>query len=172
MDKLTGKVAVVTGGASGIGHALAQLFIDQAMSVAVLDIEGDALQAAKASLQQRDEQILFLQVDVTDRNALTEAAEHVERSFGRIDLACNNAGVATPGPADNLTFDDWDWVLGVNLGGVLNGTKIFSECIKKHGEGGHIVNTASMAGLVGGPGGVLKALLPNDPQPKLTSFFM
>jgi NAD(P)-dependent dehydrogenase (short-subunit alcohol dehydrogenase family) len=96
--------------------------------------------------------VAAVQLDVTDRAAFVRAADEAEAAFGNIHVVCNNAGVTHRGPIESASYDDWDWVLGVNLGGVVNGVHTFVPRIKKHGEGGHIVNTASMAGLMSAEG--------------------
>ena len=99
--------------------------------------------------------MLALKLDVTDRAAYARAADAAEARFGKIHILCNNAGVAVVGPTELATFADWDWVLGVNLGGTINGIVTILPRIQRHGEGGHIVNTASMSGLVPHPGATL-----------------
>ena len=101
------------------------------------------------------ERVLALKLDVTDRAAYGRAADAAEARFGKIHLLCNNAGVAVVGPTELATFADWDWVLGVNLGGTINGIVTILPRIRRHGEGGHIVNTASMSGLMPHPGATL-----------------
>ena len=93
-----------------------------------------------------------IELDVTDRKAMERAADETQRVFGKVHLVCNNAGVSIFGPMDQATYEDWDWIMGVNVDGVINGIQSFVPRIKAHGEGGHIVNTASMAGLIVGPG--------------------
>jgi NAD(P)-dependent dehydrogenase (short-subunit alcohol dehydrogenase family) len=101
----------------------------------------------------------FIRLDVTDRDAMEAAADEVEQVFGKVHLVCNNAGVPSGEAIDEASFEEWDWVMGINLGGVINGVKVFAPRIKKHGEGGHIVNTSSMAGLIPLPatGGIYSA---------------
>ena len=156
MQNLPGKTAFVTGGASGIGLGIAKALLGAGMNVVIADIRDDRLQAATSELG-RAEHVLALQLDVTDRRAYARAADAAETRFGKIHLLCNNAGIAVIGPTDLATFDDWDWVMGVNLGGTINGIVTILPRIKRHGEGGHIVNTASMSGLVPHPGATLYA---------------
>ena len=151
MQNLPGKTAFVTGGASGIGLGIAKALLGAGMNVVIADIREDHLTAATRELD-RDEHVLALQLDVTDRRAYARAAEAAEARFGKIHLLCNNAGIAVIGPTELATYDDWDWVMGVNLGGTINGIVTILPRIKRHGEGGHIVNTASLAGLMSGPG--------------------
>ncbi len=99
--------------------------------------------------------MLALKLDVTDRAAYARAADAAEARFGKIHILCNNAGVAVVGPTELATFADWDWVMGVNLGGTINGIVTILPRIRRHGEGGHIVNTASMSGLMPHPGATI-----------------
>jgi len=145
---LAGKVAFVTGAASGIGFAMAEAFVARGMKVALADIEKAALAKATGRLEQAGATVAAVAVDVTDRAAMEDAASAVEGMFGGVDLVCNNAGVVSCGALDAVTYQDWDWILGVNLGGVINGVMTFVPRLKARG-GGHIVNTASMVGLIG-----------------------
>jgi NAD(P)-dependent dehydrogenase (short-subunit alcohol dehydrogenase family) len=154
MQDLPGKTAFVTGGASGIGLGIAKALLGAGMNVVIADIRADHLAAASAELGTAA-RLLALQLDVTDRPAYARAADAAEARFGKIHLLCNNAGVAVVGPTELATFADWDWVLGVNLGGVVNGIVTILPRIMRHKEGGHIVNTASMSGLVPHPGATL-----------------
>jgi NAD(P)-dependent dehydrogenase (short-subunit alcohol dehydrogenase family) len=154
MQDLPGKTAFVTGGASGIGLGIAKALLGARMNVVIADIRDDHLAAARGELGS-PERVLALKLDVTDRAAYARAADAAEARFGKIHLLCNNAGVAVVGPTELATYDDWDWVLGVNLGGIVNGIVTILPRIKRHGEGGHIINTASMSGLVPHPGATL-----------------
>jgi NAD(P)-dependent dehydrogenase (short-subunit alcohol dehydrogenase family) len=147
MQNLAGKTAFVTGGASGIGLGIAKALLAAGMNVVIADIRDDHLQAAEAELGD-PKRTLALKLDVTDRNDFTRAADAAEARFGKLHILCNNAGVAVVGPAALATFADWDWVMGVNLGGSINGVVTILPRIRRHGEGGHIVNTASMSGLL------------------------
>jgi NAD(P)-dependent dehydrogenase (short-subunit alcohol dehydrogenase family) len=154
MQDLPGKTAFVTGGASGIGLGIAKALLGAGMNVVIADIRDDHLAAATAELGN-SERVLALKLDVTDRAAYARAADAAEARFHKIHVLCNNAGVAVVGPTELATFADWDWVLGVNLGGTVNGIVTLLPRIKRHGEGGHIVNTASMSGLMPHPGATL-----------------
>jgi len=144
------KVAFVTGGASGIGLGIVETFLDAGMRVAVGDLRPDHLDAALARLAERgaSRHVHGIAVDVSDRAAVARAADETERRFGKVHVLVNNAGVGIEGPLRRATYDDWDFGLGVNLGGVVNGIQTFVPRIRAHGEGGHVVNTASLAGLV------------------------
>jgi NAD(P)-dependent dehydrogenase (short-subunit alcohol dehydrogenase family) len=147
MQNLAGRTAFVTGGASGIGLGIAKALSGAGMNVVVADIRDDHLEAAKAELGE-PKRILVLKLDVTDRKDFARAADAAEARFGKIHVLCNNAGVAVVGPTVLATYADWDWVMGVNLGGTINGIVTILPRIRRHGEGGHIVNTASMSGLL------------------------
>jgi len=153
MRDLVGKTAFVTGGASGIGFALGRAFAEVGMNVMLADIEVDALAAAVESL--RDDLgpgVRGTACDVADPMSVARAAEASYETFGNVHVVCNNAGVAGGSGIDDISLDTWRWVLDVNLMGVLHGVRTFLPHIRAHGEGGHIVNTASMAGLSSGLG--------------------
>ena len=148
MEVISGKAAFITGGASGLGLAMAQSLAGAGMKVAIADVQEDALASAHEAFTESNAEVITLKVDVTDRQALEAAADEAEAAFGRIHVVCNNAGVAASGNIKDHSFQDWDWLMGVNLEGVINGIQVFTNRILSHGEGGHIVNTASMAGLL------------------------
>ena len=154
MDKLEGKVAFITGGASGIGLGMARVFHSAGMKVIIADIREDHLENALACFKSNSKSIHTMRLDVTDRKAMEAAAGEAERVFGKLHILCNNAGIYLYGPMHKATYEDWDWVLNVNLGGVINGTHAFVPKIISHGEGGHIVNTSSISGIfvAGGTG--------------------
>jgi NAD(P)-dependent dehydrogenase (short-subunit alcohol dehydrogenase family) len=154
MQNLQGKTAFVTGGASGIGLGICKALLGAGMNVVVAEIREDHLEAACSELAD-PKHVLALKLDVTDRADYARAADAAEARFAKIHLLCNNAGVAVVGPTEFATFADWDWVMGVNLGGTINGIVTMLPRIRKHGEGGHIVNTASMSGLVPHPGATI-----------------
>lgn len=147
MKNLKGRVALVTGGASGIGYGMVRNFLQQGMKVAVVDFNPAHLAEVRQDLQNNPD-ALFVQADVGDREQVRQAAEQTLQAFGRIHLLCNNAGVNGGGNVEDEDFDGWDKALRVNLGGVVNGVKIIAPILIRQGEGGHIVNTASMAGIV------------------------
>jgi NAD(P)-dependent dehydrogenase (short-subunit alcohol dehydrogenase family) len=152
MRELAGKTAFVTGGASGIGLALGRAFVQAGMNIMLADIETDALEAAVESLHGSGTEVRGIVCDVADPLSVERAAEASCQAFGNVHVVCNNAGVAAPGGIDDISLDNWRWVLDVNLMGVLHGIRSFLPHIRAHGEGGHIVNTASMAGMIAGPG--------------------
>jgi NAD(P)-dependent dehydrogenase (short-subunit alcohol dehydrogenase family) len=152
MRDFAGKTAFVTGGAAGIGLALGRAFAQSGMKVMLADIETDALQAAVKSLREISPDISGTICDVADAASVERAAQAAFDAFGKVHVVCNNAGVAAGGGIDHISLDNWRWVIDVNLMGVLHGIKSFLPHIRAHGEGGHIVNTASMAGMQGGLG--------------------
>jgi NAD(P)-dependent dehydrogenase (short-subunit alcohol dehydrogenase family) len=149
MQDVEGKVAFITGGGSGVGLGMAKAFRAAGMKVAIADIRDDHLEEATAVLGG---DVLAIRLDVTDREAFARAADETERALGNVHVLCNNAGINLFNDIAEATYQDWDWVLGVNLGGVVNGVVTFVPRIKAHGERGHVVNTASMAAFVAGPG--------------------
>jgi NAD(P)-dependent dehydrogenase (short-subunit alcohol dehydrogenase family) len=152
MRDVSNKTAFITGAASGVGYGMAHAFLEAGMRVAIADIRGDAIEAAAKKLQGIGGDVYGVRLDVTDRAAMAVAADDVERHFGKVHILCNNAGINVFGPIDEASYDDWDWIMDVNLNSVFNGIHCFLPRIKAHGEGGHIVNTASMASIVSGPG--------------------
>ena len=147
MKDFEGKVAFVTGGASGIGYGMARAFLKAGMKVVIADVNRAHLDEVREELKGSNA-VHFIRVDVSDRADVKRAADEAERIFGKVHVLCNNAGVSGGGSGDDADFDDWDRVIGINFGGVVNGVKVFVERMVAHGEGGHIVNTSSMAGIV------------------------
>jgi NAD(P)-dependent dehydrogenase (short-subunit alcohol dehydrogenase family) len=153
MQEFDGKVAFVTGAASGIGLGISRALAGAGMKVMLADIEKPALDAAAKSLRAGGAAIETIVCDVSDARSMRAAADATIAAFGKVHVLCNNAGVSTGGLVEELDDGDWDWVVGVNYLGVLNGCRAFLPHIKRHREGGHIVNTSSMAGLLGGQAG-------------------
>ena len=147
MREFVGKTAFVTGGAGGIGFALGRAFAEAGMKVMLADVETDALSAAAKALHNIGPDVRGIICDVADPASVDRAAKKTIEAFGNVHVVCNNAGVAAAGGIDNISLDNWRWVLDVNLMGVLHGIRAFLPHIRAHGEGGHIVNTASMAGI-------------------------
>src|SRR5690348_14544669 len=148
MERFVGKTAFLTGGASGIGLALARAFLAEGMNVMLADIEEPALHSALASLSNHGPRIRGALCDVSRRETLERAAADAIAAFGKVHILCNNAGVSRAGLADRVTLSDWSWVVGVNLMGVVHGIDIFLPHMKAHGEEAHVVNTASISGLL------------------------
>jgi NAD(P)-dependent dehydrogenase (short-subunit alcohol dehydrogenase family) len=151
MRNLEGKVAVVTGGASGIGRALAEGFAKAGMKLALVDIEASALERTAAELEAAGADVLPQLVDVADAEQMDELARVVLGHFGAVHVVCNNAGVVSGGPMWELTTEDWEFAMRPNLWGVIHGVRVFTKHLIAQNEG-HVVNTASLAGLISVPG--------------------
>jgi len=152
MIDFAGRTAFVTGGANGVGIGIVRNLLEAGVKVAIADVRQDAIDRALASLDNRE--VMGIQLDVRSREGFAEAADEVEAKFGPISLVFNNAGVNLFQPIEDSSYDDWDWVLGVNLGGVINGVMTFAPRMKARAQsgevkGGHITNTASMASFIG-----------------------
>ena len=152
MRELRGKVAVVTGGGSGIGRGMALAFADAGMHVVVADIEPTAAEKVAAELAPKGVKAIAVETDVTRREAVEALAERTYRDFGAAHVLCNNAGVAVFGTLDETRDTDWRWVLSVNLEGVVNGLQAFLPRMKAQAGPKHVVNTASVAGIAAFPG--------------------
>jgi NAD(P)-dependent dehydrogenase (short-subunit alcohol dehydrogenase family) len=149
MDVLTEKVAVVTGGASGIGFGIAERLAAEGMKLVLADIEEGALEEAAASLRERGAQVIGVRVDVTRTADIEALAERTIRAFGAVHLVVNNAGVEGGALFGDMSRRTWEWVMGVNFWGVLDGCRVFLPHLRAAG-GGHIVNTASHAAFATG----------------------
>ncbi len=145
-----GRVAVVTGAASGIGRALAEAFAAAGSAVAVADLDGTEAERVAGSIRAAGGSAAALKVDVSDAAAVDRLAASTLEQFGRVDVLCNNAGVSTFNLLRDQTLDDWHWVFDVNLWGVIHGLRSFLPIMRKRGTPAHIVNTASIAGLLSG----------------------
>ncbi|WP_337188568.1 SDR family NAD(P)-dependent oxidoreductase [Phenylobacterium sp.] len=152
MKDLAGKTAFVTGGASGIGLGIGTALAQAGVKVMLCDIEQAALDAALAGLRATNADVAGVVADVSLKDQLREAAQATLDAYGEVHILVNNAGVGGGGSYDAWTDASWDWTIGVNLMGVVWGAEIFGPLIERHGQGGHIVNTASIAGLVSGSG--------------------
>lgn len=152
MQRLEGKTAIITGAASGIGLGMARAFAHEGMSVVLCDIRGDRLDAALAEVRALGAKAVAVVTDVSDRTSVRDAGDAAVKAFGDLHVACNNAGVTIHGRSvAELTPQEWEWNVGVNLYGVIHGLEIFLPLIRRHGGEGHIVNTASIAGFqIGG----------------------
>ena len=147
LNDLAGKVAVVTGGASGIGKGIASRLLAQGMRVVISDIELGALNSAAAELG-----ITGIRADVSSLESVQQLADEVVRKFGAVHVVCNNAGVGSVARVADMKTSDWQWLLGVNLWGVIHGVSVFLPLLQSNPDGGHIVNTASMGGFATLPG--------------------
>lgn len=153
MLDLHGKTAFVTGGASGIGLSLGRALAEAGARVMLADIEEKALDDAVTSLQGNNlAEVRGVVCDVRDFEAVERAARAAIDAFGKVHICCNNAGVGGRSGADGISLQDWRWVIDINLMGVVHGVRAFLPHLTSHGEGGHIVNTASMAGFLPGTG--------------------
>ena len=154
MKDVRGKVAFITGGGSGVGLGQARVFARAGARVAIADIRQDHLDDAVARIESEGLEAYPVRLDVTDRKAYAAAADEVERVYGTVQLLFNTAGVSIFGPLEKSTYDDYDWQMAVNFGGVINGIQTFVPRMIEYGKGGHIVNTASLG-----------AFLASDPEP-------
>ena len=145
------RVVVVTGAASGIGLALAERFAAEGMKIVMADVEADALERAAAALRGRAAAVLATRVDVARAEDVERLARETYAAFGAAHVVCNNAGVAVIGAVHEHSLADWQWVMGVNLWGVIHGVRAFVPRMLAGGDEGHSVNTASMAGLTTAP---------------------
>ncbi len=157
MQSLEGKTAVITGAASGIGLGLAERFVAARMNVVLADIQEDALENAVKHLKQRQGRVTGVKVNTMVRESVEHLAAKAIEIYGKVHVLCNNAGVAaSAGGVGKAVWEvadaDWDWVMGVNFNGVLYGLQTFIPHMLAHGEESHIVNTASLAGLMPGGG--------------------
>lgn len=150
LTDLKGKNAFITGGASGIGLGMAQAFVRSGMRVMIADIWQEHIDRALAMFEERGQrdQVEAIQLDVADRDAYAAAADAFEARLGKLHLLCSNAGLGAGGRVKDTTYKDWDWSLGVMIGGAINGFVNFVPRMIAHGEGGHVVITASMAGVL------------------------
>jgi NAD(P)-dependent dehydrogenase (short-subunit alcohol dehydrogenase family) len=151
MQDFEGKVAVITGGASGIGFAMAERFAQEGMRVILADVEEPALEAAVTQLRQGEHEVLGVVTDVSKLESVQQLAARVFDEYGAVHVLCNNAGVAGPGGSSGPVWEksdrDWQWAFGVNYWGVLHGIRAFVPRMIESGEEGHVVNTASVAGV-------------------------
>lgn len=154
MKDFAGRTAFVTGGANGVGIGIVRNLLNEGCKVAIADIRQDAIDRALATLDNRE--VMGVQLDVASREGFKDAADRVEAEFGPVSLLFNNAGINLFQTIEDSSYDDWDWVLGVDFNGVVNGVMTFAPRMKERAlsgevKGGHIVNTASMAGLLAPP---------------------
>lgn len=151
MQDLNGKVAVITGGASGIGLGMARRFAKEGMKLALVDIEAGPLETASKELEAAGAVVMTARTNVADAEQMDAMAKSVLDHFGAVHVVCNNAGVGGGGPMWDLRPEDWEFVMGANLWGVIHGIRVFTQALIEQNDG-HIVNTASMAGLMNVPG--------------------
>ena len=152
MREVAGKVAFVTGGASGIGLGIARTLARASVKVAIADVRPEALRAAAASLAKEGLSAVTVELDVSNRGAWPAAADRVERELGTVQILCSNAGVNFIGATQEATYEDWDFALQVNVGGAISAVKTFVPRMIAKGGDGHVVITSSVSGLFTGPG--------------------
>jgi NAD(P)-dependent dehydrogenase (short-subunit alcohol dehydrogenase family) len=148
MKYLIGRTAIVTGGASGIGLGIAKALGGAGANIVLADMRPGALPAARAEIEATGARVATVAVDVSDADSVQAAGAAALDAFGALHIAVNNAGVAMHGsPLEDVTLQEWDWVIGVNIKGVINGIRTFVPMIRAHGQGGHVVNTGSVSSL-------------------------
>ena len=152
MEHLKGKVAVVTGGASGIGRALCLAFAGEGAGVVVADLDEAGMAETAAGVTRAGSRAVTVQTDVSKLAAVQALADRAWKEFGEVHVLCNNAGVAVHGSLESASHRDWEWVIGVNLWGVIHGVEAFVPRMIAQARPGHVVNTASMAGLIASQG--------------------
>lgn len=148
MESIEQKTAVVTGGGSGIGLAMAKRFAKGGARVVLADVDAGALAAAEKELASLGAEVLGVQTDVSQRASVDALRDAAIARFGRVHILCNNAGVQVAGPMWKISPAKWEWIMGVNLWGVIHGVQSFVPHMIEHGEAGQVVNTASAAGLL------------------------
>ena len=154
MKDLAGRVAVVTGGASGIGRGMAEAFADDGMKLVLADIEAEVLEKTVDALAAQGAEVIGVQCDVSDEASVASLREQTLNQYGAVHVLCNNAGVAggASGSLWEAALDDWNWVMGVNLMGVIHGIRSFVPAMIEQGGPAHVVNTSSIAGVIHGAG--------------------
>ncbi len=149
MDEFQGRVAVITGGASGIGAALARAFAARGSKIVLADLDEAALGRMEGELADRSVPVLAVRTDVTKRESVAALADATWKHFGAAHVVCNNAGIALVGEMAKAPHDDWEYTMNVDFWGVVHGVEAFVPRLLEQRQGGHVLNTASMAGLVG-----------------------
>jgi NAD(P)-dependent dehydrogenase (short-subunit alcohol dehydrogenase family) len=152
MKQFSGKVAVVTGGASGLGRAMADRFAREGMKIALADINAADLERAAGEMRTAGAEVIGVRTDVSKAEDVEALAARTLQAYGAVHLVANNAGVAPLGVVWENSVADWQWTLGVNLWGVIHGVRVFTPLLLAQPDGGHIVNTASVSGLICAPG--------------------
>jgi len=150
MKEFQGKVAVITGGAAGIGRAMAERFAEEGMRIVLADIEADTLEKTAAEMREEGAVVLPVICDVSKKEDVERLSQEAVKAYDTVHILCNNAGVTAMGFAWEIDLEDWEWVMGVNLWGVIYGTHYFTPIMIKNDDACHIINTASMAGLTNG----------------------
>ncbi len=151
MDSIENRVAVITGGGSGIGLAMAKRFAAEGAKVVLADIDATALDTAVAELKQSGADAMSVVTDVSDRGAIDALRDAAIKAHGKVHILCNNAGVQIAGPIWKTSDEKWKWIMDINLWGVIHGVQSFVPHMLEHGEACHIINTSSAAGLLSLP---------------------
>ena len=151
MNTIQNKVVFITGGGHGIGLSLGKVFAGHGAKVVLADIDEERLNTAKALLAESGFDVETIVCDVAKAESVKSAAEFTVERFGKVHIVINNAGVSIAGKPGSIPLEDWRWIVDINLMGVVYGVEVFVPLIKSHGEGGYIINTASMAGHIAGP---------------------
>ena len=148
MRDFKGKTAIVTGAASGIGFGIAKALAHAGANIVLADLRPEPLEAARKTIASIGVRAIGVTIDVSDADSVAAAGKAVLEEFGALHIAVNNAGVAMHAtPLENVSLEEWDWVIGVNIKGVINGIRTFVPMIRSHGQGGHVVNTGSVSSL-------------------------
>jgi NAD(P)-dependent dehydrogenase (short-subunit alcohol dehydrogenase family) len=148
MRDIKGKTAIVTGAASGIGLGIAKALAHAGANIVLADLRPEPLETARKAIETIGVRAVGVTIDVSDPDSVTAAGKAAVDAFGTLHIGVNNAGVAMHGtPIEKVTLEEWDWVIGVNLKGVINGIRTFVPMIRSHGQGGHVVNTGSVSSL-------------------------
>lgn len=155
MKEFQGRVAVITGGASGLGRAMAERFAKEGMRIVLADVEPDALARAEAEMKSAGAKVIGVRTDVSKAAEVEALAQKALAAFGGVHLVANNAGVAPLGNAWEMSVADWEWTLGVNLWGVIHGVRVFTPILLAQDGETHMVNTASVSGLISPPGSAM-----------------
>jgi NAD(P)-dependent dehydrogenase (short-subunit alcohol dehydrogenase family) len=155
MKDFQGKVAVITGGASGLGRAMAERFAREGMRIVLADVEPNALAKAEAEMKAAGAKVIGVRTDVSRAAEVAALAQKTLAAFGAVHIVANNAGVAPLGNAWENSVADWEWTLGVNLWGVIHGVRVFTPIMLAQGSEAHVVNTASVSGLISPPGSAM-----------------
>jgi len=150
MKEFQGKVAVITGGASGIGHAMAERFAEEGMRIVLADVEESALTKTTNEMKADGAEVISVLCDVSKKEDMKNLADKAVEAYGTVHILCNNAGVGCSGNTWEISLEDWEWIMGVNLWGVIYGNHYFTPIMLANGDPCHIVNTSSFAGLTNG----------------------